>query len=388
VALAGTLNLVLDHPFLKQIKMIRITSLRAHLFLPAIVLLATGEIAVSNSNGNSAKAAAADQAAPAAQAAPSLRFEDVPAPANNAFKAGAVLQAQVELDRLGFSPGVIDGRDGKNYAGAIRGFQMARGLPQTGQLDDATRQALDRQPIPATRLVRIPARFAAGPFTPNIPKDASAQARLPSLQYRNLAEALAERFHTTPQTLKTLNPADAKIGAGAVLRVPNVPDVDEAQFGPDERGWNETLDRLGIAAVQPAAAKVVVDKSDGILRAFDANDTLIAQFPATMGSEHDPLPIGEWKIQGVSRNPEFHYNPKLFWDASAQDKAAVLKPGPNGPVGVVWIDISKPHYGIHGTSEPSTIGRAESHGCVRLTNWDAAKLAQMVKPGVPAIFQE
>ena len=107
-----------------------------------------------------------------------------------------------------------------------------------------------------------------------------------------------------------------------------------------------------------------------------------------MGSEHDPLPIGTWKIQGVSRNPDFHYNPDLFWDADANDRAVTLKPGPNGPVGVVWIDISKPHYGIHGTSEPSTIGRAESHGCIRLTNWDAARLAQMVKPGIPAIFQE
>ena len=382
------LNLARNYPFPRQIRTIRIMSLRPHPLLPTLLLFAACEIVIGATGAESAQAAATDQAAPAAPAVSPLRFQDVPAPPGPPFQASPVLQAQVELDRLGFSPGVIDGREGKNYAGAIRGFQAAHGLPQSGQLDDATRQGLERQPISATRLVRIPAAFAAGPFTPSIPKDATAQARLPSLQYRNVVEALAERFHTTPQTLKALNPANAKAGAGAVVRVPNVPDIDEAQLGPDDRGWNGTLERLGVAPGQPAAAKVVVDKSDGVLRAYDGNDRLIAQFPATMGSEHDPLPIGEWKIQGVSRNPEFHYNPKLFWDASAKDEAAVLKPGPNGPVGVVWIDLSKPYYGIHGTSEPSTIGRAESHGCVRLTNWDAARLAQMVKSGVPAIFQE
>jgi lipoprotein-anchoring transpeptidase ErfK/SrfK len=106
-----------------------------------------------------------------------------------------------------------------------------------------------------------------------------------------------------------------------------------------------------------------------------------------MGSQHDPLPIGNWKIQGFSYNPPFHYNPRLFWDAKASARAALLPPGPNGPVGVIWLDLSKPHYGIHGTPEPTTIGRAESHGCIRLTNWDAARLTMMVKPGMPVIFQ-
>jgi lipoprotein-anchoring transpeptidase ErfK/SrfK len=107
-----------------------------------------------------------------------------------------------------------------------------------------------------------------------------------------------------------------------------------------------------------------------------------------MGSEHDPLPLGQWKILVVDRNPKFHFNPDLFWDARPGDKAAMLPPGPNGPVGVVWIDLSKPHYGIHGTPAPETIGRAESHGCVRLTNWDAARLAQMVHPGTEVLFKE
>lgn len=359
-------------------------------FLLSAFALAACQVTVHEDNESTAgdNAAAAAVPAPAPQpAAPSLRFEDVP-DRGPPFNAGPIFGAQVALDKLGFSSGVIDGKEGKNYAAALRGFQKAHDLPVSGQLDDATKRALEAQAIPPTRLVKIPAGFSQGPFTPDIPKDPTAQAELSQLQYRDLAEALAERFHTTPQTLAAMNPPGPKIGTVNVIRVPNIPDIDETRLGQDDRGWNGTLERLGVAPDQPAAAKVTVDKSDGVLRVFDEGGKLIAQFPATMGSEHDPLPIGEWKIQGVSRNPDFHYNPDLFWDAKANDRKVVLKPGPNGPVGVVWIDLSKPHYGIHGTSEPSTIGRAESHGCIRLTNWDAARLAQMVKPGVPAVFTE
>ncbi len=148
------------------------------------------------------------------------------------------------------------------------------------------------------------------------------------------------------------------------------------------------LANLSVAKVQPAAAKVVVDKSDKNVRVFDAAGKLLAQFPATLGSEHDPLPLGPWKIRGVSKLPPFNYDPDLFWDADAKDVKAKLPPGPNGPVGVVWIGLSKEHYGIHGTPEPQTVGRTASHGCIRLTNWDAAKLAQMIRADTPAILQE
>lgn len=336
---------------------------------------------------NAAPDKATSEQAPATAAAPdSLRFED----AKNAapFAETPILRAQVQLDRLGFSPGVIDGKEGQSYVAALRGFQTARGLDVSGKLDAATGQALQEAGnIPATRMVVIPAGFAKGPFVPAFPKEAADQAKLPALGYRNLTEALAERFHTTPETLVALNSPSTLVGAGRPFRVPNIPDVDVANMEKDERGWNGTLKRLGVAPQQVAAAKVVVDKSDGVLKVYDDGDKLIAQFPATMGSSHDPLPIGTWKIQGVSRNPDFHYNPKLFWDVSNSKEAVLLQPGPNSPVGVVWLDLNKPHYGIHGTSEPHTIGRAESHGCVRLTNWDAARLAQMVKPGTPAIFQ-
>ncbi|HEX7819970.1 MAG TPA: L,D-transpeptidase family protein [Sphingobium sp.] len=349
----------------------------------ATLLLAGCHVVTEKESGDNA--ASADKAASADPT--SLRFIDIKVPGGG-YRDSLVLRAQVLLDRAGFSAGVIDGREGASYVLALRGFQEGNGLPVTGALDAATLAAMQRwRDVAATRTVSIPAGFARGPFIPDFPKDAAEQAKLPVLGYRNLIEALAERFHTTPQMLAALNPRQGR--AFGTLRVPNIPDVDPATLGKDERGWNRTLQSLGVASRQPEAARVVVDKSDGALRVLDAQDRLIAQFPATMGSNHDPLPLGRWKIQGISRNPDFHYNPKLFWDVSDQKAPVLLKPGPNGPVGVVWLDLSKPHYGIHGTGEPQTIGRAESHGCVRLTNWDAARLAQMVvKLGIPAVFQQ
>lgn len=314
-------------------------------------------------------------------------FTVVPEPTGAAQRAESILQAQVALDRAGFSPGVLDGKEGMSFETALRGFQQSRDLPVTGKYDEATAKALlGGNPPPATWLVRIPEGFARGPFA-NVPKDLNEQAKLPTLSYRNLLEKLAERFHTRPEVLVALNAPNTKIGPGATVRVPAVGNQPVATIEGDDRGWGETLASLAVAKDQVEADHIVVDKSDGVLRVMNADDKLIAQFPATMGSEHDPLPLGTWEIKGVSRNPDFHYNPDLFWDASSKDEKAVLKPGPNGPVGVVWIDLSKPHYGIHGTPEPQTVGRTESHGCIRLTNWDAARLAQMVKSGVKAVFR-
>jgi lipoprotein-anchoring transpeptidase ErfK/SrfK len=135
----------------------------------------------------------------------------------------------------------------------------------------------------------------------------------------------------------------------------------------------------------PGAA-IEVDGLDLAVRVLDDGGKVIARYPASVGSEHDPLPIGRFTIRGVARNPPFHYNPQLFWDARPSHAAATIAPGPNNPVGVVWIDLSKEHYGIHGTPEPSRISRTESHGCIRLTNWDATRLAEQVHPGIPAIL--
>ena len=329
-----------------------------------------------------------------------------------------VMQAQVVLDRLGFTPGVVDGKPGASTRNAVMGFQEANALPLSGIIDPATRQLLMQwNNIPATRIVTIPAEFAAGPFAP-LPKDAADQAKLLTLGYETLEEKLAERFHTTIETLKLLNPGGVPAGAtsaaqpspaatfepapaasaspasavttfaaGQQIRVPNVGGdvIDPAQV--EDTAWRTTLAHLGVGSNQPKAARIVVSKSKGSLKVFDAADKLVGMFTATMGSSKDPLPLGNWKINGVARNPPFHYNPKLFWDVSDTKEKQLLPPGPNGPVGVAWIDLSKPHYGIHGTPAPETIGRAESHGCVRLTNWDVARLAQMVSGSTKVLFE-
>lgn len=324
-------------------------------------------------------------------------------------EARPVMQAQVVLDRLGFTPGVVDGKMGLSTRNAISGFQEANGMPVTGDLDEVTTKALSQyQSIPATRVVTIPAEFAAGPFIA-VPDDAANQAKLPALGYESLDEKLAERFHTTVETLVALNPQivppeasgapstsasaagdqtpTAYFSAGQQIRVPNVGNdrVETAQV--KDAAWAQTLVMLGVASTQPRAERIVVSKSKGTMKVYDSAEKLVAVYTATMGSKHDPLPIGEWKINGTSYNPKFNYNPDLFWDAKEGDKKAMLPPGPNGPVGVAWIDLSKPHYGIHGTPNPQTIGRAESHGCVRLTNWDVARLAQMVHAGTQVLFE-
>ena len=356
-------------------------------------------------------------------------------------EARPVMQAQVVLDRLGFTPGVVDGKEGLSTRNAVSGFQEANDLTVTGKIDDATRQALaEWNNIPATRVVTIPADFATGPFY-TIPKDPADQAKMPALGYQSLDEKLAERFHTTIDMLKQLNPGGAPAGAkpasgattpagatlpaslappaspapsatgtlgpsssgsaaavqqpgppsffhaGQQIRVPNVGGDALDPAAVTDAGWRLTLAMLGVGSQQPKATKVVVSKSKGTLKAYDDAGKLVAVYTATMGSQHDPLPLGRWKILGIDKNPKFHYNPELFWDAKAGAEKAMLPAGPNGPVGVVWIAISKPHYGIHGTPHPETIGRAESHGCVRLTNWDAARLAQMVSSKTELLFE-
>jgi lipoprotein-anchoring transpeptidase ErfK/SrfK len=310
----------------------------------------------------------------------------------------AALRAQVLLDRAGFSPGVIDGKYGGLSLQAARAFQAANKLPVTGNIGPQTWALLQRDDLPALVRLAVSANDASGPYVANIPEDMNAKAKLPALHYTNAMEAMAEKFHTTPAFLKRLNPGLTQVTPGAAILVPNVRGTRSmapegvkvaANAAPRPmRDWGQVLNELSIPASQPKATRVVVDKSDKAVRVFGESDRLLAYFPATIGSEKDPLPLGTWKINGVAKLPPYNYNPKLFWDAEADDKKAKLPPGPNSPVGVVWIDLSKPHYGIHGTPEPANISRSESHGCIRLTNWDAARVAQMVSPGIPAILQE
>ena len=324
----------------------------------------------------------------AALAAPAAIAQTPPAAAPAPIDPG-LMKMQVVLDRLGFSPGVIDGRPGMSLTAAIKGFQESRGLKTSGEPDAATMAAL--RPYwgtEATKVLTLDARVLAGPYINPIPHGEDQQAKLPGLYYRSPLEKLAEMFHTTPQVLVALNSPQTWLRPGSRVTFPNVLPSSRAYDAKLRPDWIATLNGLNVDAVQPQAAKLVVDKSDKVLRVYDKADKLVAQFQVTTGSTHDPLPIGKWTVKGADYNPKFHFNPALFWDADKDDKKAMLPPGPNGPVGVVWLDLSKPHYGIHGTPEPQLIGRTESHGCVRLANWNVARLALMVKPGTPAIFQE
>ena len=274
------------------------------------------------------------------------------------------LRVQVLLDRANFSPGQIDGAMGSNTRAAIAGFQRYHGLPDTGELDAATRKALDEVSGPVLMTYTVTEDDVDGPFQP-IPGDMEAKAELERLGYESAEEALGEKFHASPALLRELNPGKDISAAGTEIVVPN---VNTGEL--------------------PAAGKVIVDESDKILMLADGEGRVYAQFPTTTGSEHDPLPIGEWEVTGVARNPVFHYNPELFWDADPSDAKAKIPPGPNNPVGVVWIDLSKEHYGIHGTPVPSTIGKTQSHGCIRLTNWSADLVAAAVAPGTPVLLRE
>lgn len=319
-----------------------------------------------------------------------------------------LMQAQVVLDRIGFTPGVIDGKMGMSTVNAIKGFQEARGLQITGELDEPTLQALaEWKHIPATRVVTIPPDFANDQFV-EIPEEREDQARLDRMGYGSLAEKITERFHTTEEVLAELNPqlaggppaaGPASSGneaapkpavayqAGMQIRVPN---IGADRFDPaavKDVKWANTLRLLGVGTDQPKAARIEVDKSDQVLRVLDGQGNLLAQFTATMGSSQFPLPLGTWKIRGIGYNPPWQYDPALLATADKSDPKLEIPPGPNNPIGVVWIDLSKEHYGIHGTDEPDRIGRAESNGCIRLTNWDAARLAQMVSSGVEAVFK-
>ena len=358
---------------------------------------------------NLADSMASRDPAPAAGAGPDAMFTDTPvsaapaasgtsqagdknAPANSTANSSSapqfpMMKAQVVLDRMGFSPGVVDGKNSASTKNAITGYQEANDLTPSGTLDDATRRKLaPYDNIAPTRQVTIPANWSQISFK-KVPDGAEAQAKMERLGYNDMAEKLAERFHTTAEVLAALNGAKQEFAAGEQITVPNVGSDALKKGAVDDAGWQQTLQSLGVGSEQPKVDKIVVDKSDGVLRAYDGSGKLVAQFTATMGSEHDPLPLGNWKILGTAYNPPFSYNPELFWDVSNSKDKLQLPPGPNGPVGVVWIDLSKEHYGIHGTSAPETIGTAQSHGCIRLTNWDAARLAQMVHSGTEAHFQ-
>ncbi len=316
-------------------------------------------------------APAAVPAAPPAEA-PMVRApaaEDAARPA--AARAGAVrpdrnllIRAQVLLDRAHFTPGVIDGRTGSNLRNAISAFQTARSLPVTGELDAATFQALTAvDATPVTQDYVITAEDVAGPFHA-IPADMAGQARLERLGYASPREALAERFHMDERLLAALNPA-----------------ADFARVGT-----RLTVVRPNTAALPEGVERIEVDKNQNQLRVFGADGRLLAAFPATVGSTGRPAPSGEVTVRTVAPNPTYTYDPTRMTWGDREGGRLTLAAGPNNPVGSTWIDLSRDTYGIHGTPDPTRIGKTASHGCVRLTNWDAALLGRAVRAGMTVVF--
>ena len=290
-------------------------------------------------------------------------------PVTGDLRGPSVLRAQVYLDRIHFSVGSIDGRWGRNSAITVWWYQRARGLDTTGDVDEKTFRQLasDAGYAPVVVSHTLTADDVKGPFLP-IPDDVYDKAKMSHLGYESLREKLSERFHSTEDFLEVLNP-DVKFSdlqAGATINVPNV--------------------REPMTADAPDIARVIISISGNSFNGFDATDKLIFHAPTTVGAGFDPSPTETLHVVKITPNPSFHYDPTLYHEVPDSEPDAHLPSGPNTPVGVVWMALSKPHYGIHGTPDPDSIGYASSHGCIRLTNWDAGEVEHRLSPGVQISF--
>lgn len=284
----------------------------------------------------------------------------------------SVFRVQILLDRAFMSPGMMDGRWGKNTAIALYFFQQREGLPTTARVDSATFARLaDRAGSPKQLVTqyRITAEDTKGPFT-KIPTDVYEQAKLDCSCYQSLTELLSEKFHLTQDLLKQLNPGV---------------DLDNARAG--QTIWVPAV-REDRSAPSGQIAELVVSGKGSYVNAMDANGKVLYHFPSTLGARYSPSPSGQFRITSITQDPKWHYQPALLTGVNDTLPEAMVPGGPNNAVGKVWMALSAPHYGIHGTSSPETIGYATSHGCVRLTNWDAEFLASRVREGLPVHFRD
>ncbi len=276
----------------------------------------------------------------------------------------AVVKAGVLLARARFSPGVIDGIDGETFRKALAAYQRQSALPVTGRLDRATWDRLTTGAPPPLKTVAVTRAEADGPFTKRIPREFEAEAKLKHLGYRDSAEALGEHYHMDEALLRTLNP-HTPFKAGQRIVVANIDDA-------------KPTDKV---------ARIVVDKAGHDVEALAADGRLIAYYPASIGSSDKPAPTGDFVIQRIAHNPDYTYQPKYHFKGVSAKTAFTIAPGPNNPVGLVWMDLSaEGGYGIHGTPEPAAVGKTQSHGCIRLTNWDALDLAAMADKDTPVSF--
>lgn len=302
------------------------------------------------------------------------RVNDAPMflPLSGEVSGPSVLRVQILLDRAMFSPGEMDGHYGKNTAKAVYFFQQSHGLRATARVDSATFSALARTSGAPENLVtsrRLTADDVKGPFI-EIPENVQAQAKLPCSCYNSLTEKLGETYHVAPEMLQKLNPGVNLNGLQAGQAI-NTPLVRGADAGRDAH-----------------VAQIIVSGEGSYVQAQDAGGKILFHFPSTLGATYDPSPSGEFKVTTIAQNPVWHYQPELIATAADTAHEAMVPGGPNNRVGAVWMALSAPHYGIHGTNKPETIGYATSSGCVRLTNWDAQFLSRRIAPGIPVHFRD